>query len=164
MQYPSRYPVYRLMGIASRPVRIGAAPEVRFKDWLEDHFQRPLHHPVSHRRYPQDSDLPIFLWYLHPPVGLWSVSPAQQFLSYPFQKSIPSLALNVLKTLPIDARRPFVRFRYPIGFFQDFLLAEMTVQPPELPVFLSLRFAVYLSPQFLQPNGSFSHSPLPHLC
>src|SRR3989304_1325418 len=87
LQYPSRYSVYRLMGMTSRPVPVGAPPEVRFKDRFKNQFQCPRPPPVFSRRYPKDSGLTILFRYLPPPVGHRSVSPAQQLLPYPFQKS-----------------------------------------------------------------------------
>src|SRR4030043_322466 len=163
LQYSSRHSVYCLMGMTSRPVPVGAPLEVRFKDRLKDQFQRPLHNPVSYRRYPKYTGLTILFRYLYPLIGHRSVGPVLQFLSYLFQKSLDTLRLDVFKSLTINAGCPTVCFRQPVGLFQNLLLADMTVQPPELPVLLGLCFAVYLSPQFLQIYGSLYHSPLPLL-
>src|SRR3990172_8319152 len=55
----------------------------------------------------------------------------EEFLSYPFQKFFKSFPFDVLKVLSIDSRRSIVGLCQSIGFSQNFLLADMTIQSPK---------------------------------
>jgi hypothetical protein len=132
------------MCVTFESVPIRAVLEVRFEYRLKYQFQRPLDYTISDRWYSQGAPLAIAFRYVYFPIRQWPVCPVQEFLPYPFQKSFSAINLNVFKPLSIDARRSIVGLCQPIGFFKDFLLADMAVQSPKPPVLVGLRLPVYL--------------------
>ena len=131
----------------SGPEAVAAWQELGFKDWLDDHAQRLLDHPVSDRGYAQRPLPPVRFGDVHPPYRLGTVGLALQFLvqllEVGFQiglKLFDGHAVHAVFTLvgpdflpglPQRFRIPhFVRQRVPLAFLGRF---AVTVQLPSSP-------------------------------
>ena len=101
------------MGAPLRPEPVRAVPKVGLEDRLQHHLRGSLDHPISYRRDPQRSLLPVCLRDQHPPhrVAADTVPPAARSPAPPGTPR-PRAAQSSLDGLP-DPRRPPQRWPSP---------------------------------------------------
>src|SRR3989304_3902813 len=98
-----------LVGIVRRSLGtkpVAASLEIGLEDRLYDDFQRRLHDPISHHRYPKGALPPVRLRDAHPSHRLWPILPflelslqlGKERLHPPFLDGLDSLAVSARRT------------------------------------------------------------------
>ena len=152
MMPPAHQPLHlphRLLRVALRSVGILLRWQVRLEYRIEHQHRRRLHHPVSYRRNPQRTLLPIPLRYPHPPHRRGTVGLPPQL---PRQLPKPLLhtpRLDALERLAVHTRRPARSAAAFEGVGQHVRPIHLVVELIEATLGFRLRFRMQRLPQLL---------------
>src|SRR5439155_1810115 len=112
---------------------------------------------VPDRRNAEDANVSSVLRYFPPPVPHRPVLARHQLRPYLLEERLHTTRLDGLERHPVDSRGAVVLPGQRIGGVQRLPLADMNVQPPEPPGWVSLRLDVHPPPQVLQTDRRLYH-------
>jgi hypothetical protein len=134
--------VYRLQGVAPRPVGVLLWWKIGFEDRFE-HQHRCRHaHPIAQDRDAQRPQLAIVFRDKHSSDRLRSVRFLPERKRQFAQPPLHTIRLNVREFLTIYARRTLVRAALSIGMRQNIFAVNLVVQRVEAVAGFCLRFRV----------------------
>src|SRR6266481_5043601 len=109
----SGYPVDRFMSCPLGTISKRSRLEVCLENRLQHELERTLHHSISDRRNRKDADLAPVLWYLLPPGQERHIGVLNEFVPYPFEKTLYALRFDGREGHPVTSRSPIVVLRVP---------------------------------------------------